>query len=146
MDYIIGAGAILESGETGAITPANLHAHVDAALAQGVKALAIDFESSTLNTLSRLLIVAQGWNAAAFRNGITEPLRQKRTCTLGDVLCVLASAVGTAEVHVFAHWLPDDATCAQLKAAGITIFSHPLESIAAASVISGQRSRRWKAA
>ena len=146
MDYIIGAGAILESGESGGITPANLHAHVDAALAQCVKALAIDFESSTLNGLSRLLIIAQGWNAAVFRNTITEQLRAQRTCTLGDVLGVLSRAVGTVEIHVFAHWLPDDATCAQLKEAGITIVSHPLESIAAAAVVSGQRARRWKAA
>jgi hypothetical protein len=146
MDYIIGAGAILESGENGTITPANLHAHVDAALAQSVKALAIDFESSTLNELSRLLIVAPGWNAATFRQRISEQLPHQQTCTLGDVLCLLGQSIGTIEVHVFAHWLPDDTTCAQLKAAGITIVCHPLESIAAAAVVSGQRARRWKAA
>ncbi len=146
MDYIIGAGAILESGERGSITPANLHAHVDSALAQAVRVAAVDFEGGSPDSLRRLLLVAKGWNAAAFRAGVSDKLREQRVCTLGDVLTTLARAAGASEVHLFAHWLPDEATCAQLSAAGVGIVTHPLESIQAASVVAGQRRRRWMAA
>ncbi len=146
MEYIIGSGAILESGENGSITPASLHAHVDQALAQRVKVAAVDFESANPAGLTRLLIVAQGWNAAAFRTCISDRLREQRTCSIGDVLLTLARGAGADEVHLFAHWLPDEATCAQLRQEDIDIVAHPLESIEAASVVAGQRHRRWKAA
>ena len=146
MDYIIGAGAILESGENGSLTPANLHAHVDAALAHRVKAAAVDFEGAAPQSLKRLLVVGQGWNAAAFRAGVSDRLRALRTCSLADVLRALAVAAGAGEVHLFAHWLPDDQTVAELREAGVEIVAHPLESIQAASVVAGQRQHRWRAA
>jgi hypothetical protein len=146
MEYIIGAGAILESGEDGSITAASLHAHVDAALAQRVRVAAIDFESTAFGNLKRLLILAQGWNAAQFRSGVTEPLRSKRECTLADVLSTLARGAGVTEVHLFAHWLPDEATCSTLEDAGIELVCHPLESIDAAALVSGQHRELWKAA
>lgn len=146
MDYIIGAGAILESGDDGGLTPANLHAHVDAALAQRVKAAAVDFEGASPRSLKRLLVVGQGWDAAAFRAGVGDRLRALRTCSLGDVLRTLAQAAATSEVHLFAHWLPDEGTVIELRQAGIDIVTHPLESIQAASVVAGQRHRRWHAA
>jgi hypothetical protein len=146
MEYIIGAGAILESGESGSITPASLHAQVDASLAERVHVAAIDFESLAPETLKRLLIVAQGWNGPEFRARITEPLRVQGECTLADVLRTLAAAAGSTEVHLFAHWLPDEATCAVLEGDGIALVCHPLESIDAASLVCGQRRELWKAA
>lgn len=146
MDYIIGAGAVLESGEDASITPATLHAHVDPVLAAGVQAAAIDFESANPGALRRLVVMNKGWNAAQFRDGVSEPLRQKRDCSLADVLRILAQGAGTPEVHVFAHWLPDVQTCSELAAAGIAVIAHPLESIAEASLVSGQRRHRWHAA
>lgn len=146
MDYIIGAGAILESGEAGSITPATLHAHVDAALAQRVEVAAVDFDSASAHSLKRLLIVAQGWNAGRFRSGVTEKLRARRECSLADVLRTLAQAAGSTEVHLFAHWLPDEATCASLAQSGIALLVHPLESIEAASLVAAQRRQYWKAA
>ncbi len=146
MEYIIGAGAILESGQAGSITPATLHAHVDAALAERVKAAAIDFESVTPQSLKRLLILTQGWNSGQFRTHVTDRLRAKRDCTLAEVLETLATAAGAAEVHLFAHWLPDEATCAALEHRGIGLVCHPLESIDAASLICGQRRELWRAA
>lgn len=146
MDYIIGAGAILETGENGSITPATLHAHVDEALAARVKAAAIDFEGASPTALRRLLLIAPGWNAAAFRSGVTDRLRSRQTCTLADVLAALAQAAGTAEVHMFSHWLPDGQTCAELCEHGIDVIAHPLETIDAASVVAGQRNHRWRAA
>ena len=145
MDYIIGAGAILETGEGGTITPAALHANVDPALAQRARVLAVDFEGTSAQAMQRLLILAQGWNAAQFRTAVSERLRERRECTLADVLGTLAMQAGAAEVHVFAHWLPDGQTCATLAEQGISIISHPLESITAASVVAGQRLRRWAA-
>ena len=146
MDYIIGAGAILESGEAGSITPATLHAHVDAALAQRVLVAAVDFDSASAHSLKRLLILAQGWNAGRFRTEVTDKLRAKRECSLADVLCTLAQAGGAAEVHLFAHWLPDEATCAALAEHGIDLVVHPLESIEAASLVAAQRRQYWRAA
>jgi hypothetical protein len=49
-------------------------------------------------------------------------------------------------VHVFAHWLPDDATVDELQQAGIAVIAHPLESIEAAAIVTGQRHRRYRAA
>lgn len=146
MDYIIGAGAILESGEAGSITPATLHAHVDAALAHRVKVAAVDFDSASAHSLKRLLIVGQGWNAARVRTEVTDKLRVQRECSLADVLCLLAEAAESSEVHLFAHWLPDEATCAALTTRGIALLVHPLESIQAASLVAAQRRQYWKAA
>jgi hypothetical protein len=146
MEYIIGAGAILESGENGSITPASLHAHVDSALAERVKVAAIDFESTSPESVKRLLILSQGWNAAQFRAGVTDRLRTQRECTLADVLRMLAEAAGVSEVHLFAHWLPDEATCAELERGGVEVVCHPLESIDAASLVCEQRRELWRAA
>lgn len=146
MEYIIGAGALLESGEAGSITPANLHAHVDASLAQRVQVAAVDFESGAAANLKRLLILAQGWNAAQFRSGVTDRLRAQRECTLADVLATLARGADASEVHVFAHWLPDEATCEDLERQGIALVCHPLESIYAAALVTGQHRELWKAA
>jgi hypothetical protein len=146
MEYMIGAGAILESGEQGSITPATLHAHVDPLLAGRIQVAAVDFEGNDARSLKRLLVLAQGWDAARFRAGVSDKLREQRHCTLADVLGTLANAGGTAEVHLFAHWLPDEETCAQLRRAGVDIVAHPLESILAASVVTGQRYKRWRAA
>lgn len=142
MDYIIGAGAILETGEGGSITPATLHANVDPALAQRARVLAVDFEGTSPQAMQRLLILGQGWNATQFRSGVSDKLRERRTCTLADVLATLASQAQTDEVHLFSHWFPDDETCAVLAGQGIRIVSHPVESIRAASLTAGQRVRR----
>jgi hypothetical protein len=145
MDYIIGAGAILETGESGTITPATLHAHVDAALAQRVRVAAVDFEGTSPQAMQRLVVVAQGWNGAQFRAGVSDKLRARRECSLADVLCTLAREAQTDEVHLFAHWFADDATCEALAQEGIALVTHPLESIQAAALISGQRLRRYAA-
>lgn len=142
MDYIIGAGAILETGDTGTITPATLHANVDYALSQRARVLAVDFEGTSPQAMQRLLILAQGWNAAQFRTRVTDKLRERRTCTLADVLATLAAQAQATEVHLFAHWLPDQATCTALAELGVRILCHPLESIRAASLVAGQRVRR----
>lgn len=146
MDYMIGAGAILESGEQGSITPATLHAHVDPLLAGRVQVAAVDFEGNDSRSLKRLLVLGHGWDAARFRTGVSDKLREQRDCSLADVLLALAHAGATSEVHLFAHWLPDEETCAQVRRAGVDIVAHPLESILAASVVTGQRYKRWRAA
>lgn len=144
MEYIIGAGAILETGEGGAITPATLHAQVDPALVPRVAVAAVDFEGTSAERMRRLLVIAQGWNGTRFR-AVSDKLREQRTCTLADVLRTLAQEAGAGEVHLFAHWLADEQTCETLGRAGLALVSHPLESIQAASVVAGQRLRRWAA-
>lgn len=144
MEYIIGAGAILETGENATIIPAALHAQVDPALAQRVAVAAVDFEGTSVEGMRRLLVIAQGWDGARFR-AVSERLRAQRDCTLADVLRLLADQAQTCEVHLFAHWLPDEQTCEALANAGLALVAHPLESIHAASLVAGQRLRRWAA-
>ncbi|MDQ2871736.1 MAG: hypothetical protein M3R35_01255, partial [Candidatus Eremiobacteraeota bacterium] len=59
------------------------------------------------------------------------------------VLETLAHATGSDEVHLFAHWLPDDATCAALAQAGITLVVHSLDAIEQAALVAEQRHQRW---
>lgn len=145
MDYIIGAGAILETGEDGTITPATLHAQVDPALAQRVAVAAVDFEGTSAAGMNRLVVIAQGWNASQFRTAISERLREQRVCSMADVLRTLGEQAHVREVHLFSHWLPDEQTCEALARSGLELVSHPLESIRAASLVAGQRLRRWAA-
>jgi hypothetical protein len=145
MGYIIGAGAILEAGERGGITPAAVHARVDPALAERVTAAAIDFESTGVHRLQRLLVLASGWDAEHFRNHVTTGLLGMQTCSLADVLLAVASARGAAELHCFAHWLPDERTYAALQNRGVELIAHPLETIESAAIVSGRRFRRWPA-
>lgn len=145
MEYMIGAGAILETGESAKVTPATLHARVDPALARLVRAAAVDFEGSSPENLRRLLVLVPGWNASKFRSNVTAGLIERGTCSLGDVLIQVAAAAGTAEVHLFSHWLPDDATCRAVAARGIALTAYPLEAIQTAAVVAGQRHIRWKA-
>lgn len=145
MEYMIGAGAILETGASAKVTPAMLHARVDPALSRSVQAAAIDFEGSSPETLRRLLVLVPGWNARRFRLEVTGRLIEQGTCSLADVLASLASAAGVREVHLFSHWLPDDATCRDLSDRGIGLITYPLEAIRTAAVVAGQRHTRWKA-
>jgi hypothetical protein len=94
--------------------------------------------------MRRLLVIAQGWNGAQFR-AVGECLRRRRECTLADVLRTLAAQAQVPEVHLFAHWLPDEQTCEALARSGIALVAHPLETIRAASLVAGQRLRRWAA-
>ncbi len=142
MEYIIGSGAILENGANGGITPAALHAHVGELLARRVRAAAVDFEGTTPATLQRLLAVIQGATPAESRKLLEEPLRTRGDCSLADVLEVLATAAGTREVHLFAHWVPGEETLEDLGRRGLALVNHPLESIQAAAMVSGQRHRR----
>jgi hypothetical protein len=146
MEYMIGAGAILETGEAAKVTAAMLHARVDAMLVRSVKAAAIDFDGNSPDALRRLLVLVPGWNAGRFRSHVTHPLIERGACSLADVLSMLAGAAHTPEVHLFAHWMPDDVTCAALAQRGIGLVVHPLEAIETAAVVAGQRHTRWKAA
>ena len=146
MDYIIGAGAILESGANATIAPATLHARVDPAIAARARAVAVDFEGVSPLAISKMLVLVQGWNTGTFRVRVSDELTKRRECSLADVFETLALASGAGELHLFAHWLPDEATCDQLRSRGVEIVAHPLESIEAASLVSGQRCRRWQAA
>ncbi|HEV2262718.1 MAG TPA: hypothetical protein VGR69_10570 [Candidatus Rubrimentiphilum sp.] len=143
--YLIGSGAILESGETARLTPAALHARVDPALAECVGAAAIDFEGQSLESLRRLVVIVAGWNGQRFRSEVSDTLLRRGSCSLGDVLQTLAQAVRASQVHLFSRWLPDDATYAQLQAHGVEIVAHPLEAIESAAVVAGQRHTRWTA-
>ncbi|MGZ3503244.1 MAG: hypothetical protein ACXVAW_01635 [Vulcanimicrobiaceae bacterium] len=143
--YIIGAGAMLSTGSQASIIPAALHAQVDPALAACAQAVAIDFEGTSPQTMRRFLLVARGWNARQFEQGVTARLLERGDCSLADVLEMLAGATGASEVHLFAHWLPDDATCEALGSAGVTLVVHPIEAIDQAALIAEQRHVRWNA-
>jgi hypothetical protein len=144
-DYVIGAGAILTAGPNATISSACLHAQTEAPIAAGVRAALVDFEATRLEDLSRVVIVAPGWNRSRFEREVAGPLLARSEVTLAEVLATLAGAAGSREVHVFARWLPDESLCAALAACGISLVTHPLEAIARAALVSGQSYQRWRA-
>ncbi len=142
-DYVIGSGALLSAGPNATIAGATLHAQTDPVLASQVQAALVDFEASSSSDLTRILVVASGWNGRRFELEVIRPLLAQGECTLGDVLGQLARATGAGEVHVFARWLPDEVVSAALRRDGVRLVSHPLEAIERAALISGQRYTRW---
>lgn len=143
-EYFIGAGALLTAGPAASIAGATLHAQTDPGLAGQVRAAVVDFEGTRLADVSRILIVAAGWSGTRFRAEVIRRLLAQRECALGDVISILAEATGTREVHLFARWLPDDATRARLAGQGLRVLTHPLEAIGQAALVSGQRLERWR--
>jgi hypothetical protein len=141
--YVIGSGAVLTAGPEAMVAGATLHAQTEPALAANVKAALVDFESTRFGDLSRVLVMAAGWNAKRFESHVLSPLMARGECSLVELLEQLAQATGAAEVHVFAEWIPDDLMAAALRRAGVAIVAHPLEAIQQAALISGQRYQRW---
>jgi hypothetical protein len=133
--YIIGAGAILTAGPTASITPATLHAQTEASLAEAVRAGLVDFESSSLADLSKLVVFATGWSGHDVRDRLISPLVERRVCSLADVLGALGAAANASEVHIFARWLPDETMAATLAQLGITLVAHPLEAVRQAALV-----------
>ena len=143
-EYLIGAGAVLTAGPESSISRATLHAQTDARLAAQVKAAVIDFEATAPQELSRIVIVAAGWARGPFESQVISKLLDRRECSLGAVIALLAQAAGTPEVHLFARWLPEAGTMAELEASNVRLVVHPLESIAQVALVSGQQFRRWR--
>lgn len=141
--YIIGGGAILQAGPHAGAAAASLHVKVDPFLARRAKAIAIDFESSSQHGLDRLVLLVAGWSAGRFADQVVEPLASRRQATLGQALAACALASGQRELQLFARWLPDRALCEEVAALGVELVVHPLESIERASLVSGQRFRRF---
>jgi hypothetical protein len=144
--YLIGAGAVLRAGPSASIAPAALHAQTDRCLAAQVGAALIDFESTDLSELSRVLIVAAGWSGPRFQTEVVQALLARCDCTLADVIAILAETTGAREVHLFAHWRLDGAATAELERRGVRVVAHPLGAIDQAALVSGQRLVRWPAA
>ncbi len=142
-DYVIGSGAVLTAGPNASIAAATLHAQTDAAIASGVRAALVDFESRSSSELSKLVVLATGWNGARVKSELVAPLLGRGECTLADVIALLAQAAQTAEVHLFARWLPDEVLTAALRRDGVTLVVHPIESIRQAALICGQQYIRW---
>jgi hypothetical protein len=142
-DYVIGAGAVLTAGPSATIAGATLHMQVDPLLAPSVRAALVDFESSGKGELTKVVVVASGWNARRVQHELVTPLLARGECSLSDVLVALGQASGTDEVHVFAQWLVDDVMSARASRDGVTLVSHSLDSIRQAALISGQTYSRW---
>jgi len=142
-EYLIGAGAVLTAGPSGAISAATLHAQTQSRLAESVRAAIVDFEGSSPADLSRIVVLIAGWRSGRFANEVIRPLLARGECSLADVASTLARAAESQEVHLFARWLPDDALRAALSDRGISLVAHPLEAIGQAALVSGQRVSRW---
>jgi len=142
-EYFIGAGALLTAGASAPITGATLHAQTEQGMGK-VEAVVIDFEATRVGELSRILIVAAGWSSSRFRGEVVSRLLSQGECGLSDVMSILARATGAEEIHLFAHWAPDEATSAILEDRGIRVVAHPLEAIGQAALVSGQRIGRWR--
>ncbi len=143
-EYLIGAGAVLTAGPAASISGATLHAQTERHLAEAVRAALIDFEGASPTEIGRIVIVAAGWSGSRFDAEVIRPLLALGECALSDVIAKLSEATGVAEVHLFAHWLPDEATTAALRERGISLLVHPLQAIGQAALVSGQRFRRWR--
>ncbi len=142
-DYVIGSGAVLTAGPQATIAAASLHAQTDPALAAGVRAALLDFESPSLGELSKVVVIGAGWNPRRVEAELVRPLLSRAECSLVEVLARLAQASGSREVHCFAHWMPDDVMTAALRRAGVGLVVHPLDAIRQAALISGQTYSRW---
>ena len=122
-----------------------LHAQADAQLVSLVRAAIIDFESGETCDLSRIIAIGARWKPAQVRESFIEPLVTRGDCSLADVIATLAKGTGSKEVHVFARWFPDEILSAALRRDGIALIAHPLESIHAAALVSGQSFARLTA-
>jgi hypothetical protein len=142
-DYVIGSGALLTAGPSATIAGATLHMQVDPRLAPSVRAALVDFESTGKGDLTKVIVVAAGWNARRVQRDLVAPLLSRGECTLTDLLVELGRAAGSNEVHVFARWFVDDVMSAAAARAGVTLVSHSLESVRQAALISGQTFSRW---
>ena len=143
-EYFIGAGALLTAGPNASIASATLHAQTERGLAGRVEAAVIDFEATQAGDVSRLLVVASGWSGARFQADVVRKLLEQNECSLADVIATLAEATGVEEVHLFAHWLPDETTIEVLAQRGVRVLAHPLEAIGQAALVCGQRVERWR--
>lgn len=145
-EYFIGAGALLTAGPAASIAGATLHAQPASGLAGKVEAALVDFEAAQLGEVSRILIVAGGWNGRRFHAAVVRRLLAQQECSLPDVIATLAEATGSAEIHLFAHWAPDRAMTDALTRRGVRIVAHPLDALGSAALVSGQRLERWLSA
>jgi len=143
-EYFIGAGALLTAGPQASIAAATLHAQTAPGLAGRVAAAVVDFESARETEVSSLLVVAAGWSGGRFQSEVVRRLLAQRDCALADVVAILSEATGAPEIHLFAHWLPDEGTLRQLSDRGVHLCPHPLEAIGQAALVSGQRLARWR--
>ena len=143
-EYLIGAGALLTAGPSATIRGATLHAQPGFELAHQVAAAVVDLDSAGPAELSRLLVVAAGWSGPRFHREVVSELLAQRECGLNDVIELLAAAVETDEIHLFARWEPDAAMTAALQRKGVRVVPHPLEALGQASLVSGQRIERWR--
>ncbi|GAC1387705.1 MAG: hypothetical protein NVSMB31_00460 [Vulcanimicrobiaceae bacterium] len=144
-NYLIGGGAILESGVRSTITRATLHAQLGENHA-GTRAVLVDFESGSMEGMSRLLALGAGFTAERFETTVTARLLKAGVCGLEDVAAILAREVEVSEVHLFARWEPDGALIAALRARGIALIAHPLEQIERAALIAEHRFMVWSGA
>jgi hypothetical protein len=142
-DYFIGSAALLTAGPAGSIVGATLHAQTDPAIAAGVCSALVDFESSRLSEISKLLLVGRGWTSGRVATEWIRPLTARGSCSLADVFELAASATGVPEVHLFSHWLPDAELAETLNRRGVAVIAHPLEAIRQAALITGQTYVRW---
>jgi hypothetical protein len=141
-EYFIGAGALLTAGTEASIEGATLHAQPAPKVAELVEAALVDFEAAQFGEVSRVLIVAAGWSGSRFNSEVVQRLIAQRECGLPEVLAILAAATGASEVHLFAHWCPDNAMLAELERRGVGLVAHPLEDLGPAAIVSGQRLER----
>ena len=142
-EYFIGAGALLTTGPPASIVSAALHAQIELRLEDGVNAALIDFESTRLSDVSRVLIVATGWSTGRFRAEVVQRLLARRDCALPDVVAALGDATGAKEVHLFARWASHPLAESLGRESGARVAAYPLEAIGRAALICGQRIERW---
>jgi len=144
-EYLIGAGAVLTAGPAASIAGATLHAQTDSPAAGEIRAAVIDFEATSPQDLSRIVVVAAGWSPSRFDAEVVQPLLARGECTLADVMERLAGATGAPELHLYARWIPDRRLAAALGEKGVSLVGHPIEAIEQAALVCGQRVNRWRA-
>ena len=140
--YLIGGGAILETGPRSTITRAMLHAQVCRPTDLG-GVVFIDFESGSLSEMRRVVAIGAGMSAEHFAGTVTPALQTAGVCDLEDVAAMVGDALGTRQVDVFARWAPSPELRRAFIARGLDLRFHPLESIEQAALVADHRFALW---
>ena len=141
-DYVIGAGAVLTAGPTATSRERHFTLKPMRSLAPTVRAALIDFESSSRAELTKVVVMATGWNARRVKDDLVAPLLARGECSLTDILVSLAEQRNprSPRLRAVARRRRNDRGG---QPGGRLARLAPLEAIRRAALISGQTFSRW---
>lgn len=139
---LIAGGAILARGAQASITRATMHARLRHS-GDEVRAALVDFEGTSLEAVRRLVALGSGLTAERFEAVVTPKLLAAGVCGLQDVAEIVARALDTRCIHLFACWMPEGTTVDALRSAGVELRVRPLDAIVQAALVTEHRFTVW---